>query len=210
MSAAFYRVEPVTDFSIFTTPPAQRKGVQFKATWSTTLEDLGRELDHLDAHDIVLEVAVDARDIRKDGMLRADARPRHPGVRLSFQSTSGALSFTCDTYEQQYYSGVPSWQANVRAIAKTLERLRDIDRYGATKGEQYAGFKAIGAGSGATPLGGMTRDQALAVLDYPKGETFYAAAFRRARANAHPDRNGGDQTQWDRVEEAGRVLGISR
>jgi hypothetical protein len=212
---AFYKVQPITDFSIFTTPAAQRKGSQFKASWTDTVEQLERELDHLRATDVVMEIAVSARDIRKDGMLRADARPSHPGVRISFQSASGSLSFTCDTYEQTYaWVGLPSWQANARAIVKTLEALRAVDRYGATKGEQYAGFKALGAGTGGIALGGMTRDEAIYLLDEYADRDWALAqdgprVYRLARAGAHPDRNGGDRSAWDRVEQAAKVLGLS-
>ncbi|HUQ00308.1 MAG TPA: hypothetical protein VM093_07585 [Aeromicrobium sp.] len=34
------------------------------------------------------------------------------------------------------------------------------------------------------------------------------ALVRAARAKAHPDRNGGDRTAWDAVEEAARALGL--
>lgn len=45
-----------------------------------------------------------------------------------------------------YYGDMPPWQANIRAIAKTLEHLRDLDRWGVTKrGEQYTGWKALPA-----------------------------------------------------------------
>jgi len=32
--------------------------------------------------------------------------------------------------------------------------------------------------------------------------------LRAARAKAHPDRTGGDRTQWDKVEQAARTLGL--
>ncbi len=215
----FYKVQPLTDFSIFTTPRSQRKSVQFKASWPTTVDDLEYELVHLGGRDVVMEIGVSAADLRIDGTLRANARPQHPGVRLSFQTRKhGALSYTCDTYEQQYYIGLPSWQANVRAIVKTLEALRAVDRYGATKGEQYAGFKALPAGNGGIALGGMTRDQALEILGAASGipgEHLNTApdslrlSWRRARRDAHPDKHAGDQTAWDRIEEAAKVLGLT-
>ena len=221
MNAALYTVQPITDFTIFTTPAAQRKGVPFKAAWSTTHSELRRELKHLHATDAVLELAVKPHHVRLDGQLRSDVPNNlpHPGVRLSFQTRDhGSLSYTCDTYSARYYGQLADWQANLRAIVLTLEALRAVDRYGATKGEQYAGFKAIGPGSGATALGGMTRDQAY--------DTLYQAAgigpdddddtgdertlYRRARARAHPDRNDGDRSLWDQVETAALVLGLDR
>ncbi len=216
--SGFYEVRPLTDFTIFTTSPTQRKTHQFKASWSTTVDQLQRELEHLKARDVVVEIGVEPKDLRLDGTLRASARPSHPGVRVSFQSKHGPLSYTCDTYERAYGWQMESWQANVRAIVLTLEALRAVDRYGATKGEQYAGFKELGAGSGATPLGGMTRDEAYHVLSQESGmkagdgtsPNILARIYRGARAAAHPDRHGGDRTRWDQVEQAGRVLGLDR
>lgn len=216
--SAPYTVRPLDDFTIFTTPSLQRRGVPFKASLSTTLADLEHELQMIDATDAVLELAVTPRDVRKDGTLRADARrPAHPGVRLSFQSPHGALSFTCDTYESRWAGQMPDWQANLRAIVLTLEALRAVERHGATKGQQYSGFAALPPGAGATPLGGMTRDEALMVLRIHSGlsirettDVMLRKAYKGARAAAHPDRKGGDRGAWDRVEQAGRVLGLDR
>lgn len=206
-----YTITPVTDFTIFTTPPARRKPTPFKASWSTTLDDLARELEHLNASDVVLELDVQPGKIRRDGMLYADAKVGHPGVRVSFQTRKhGALSYTCDTYESRWAHQGPDWQANVRAIVLTLEALRAVDRYGATKGEQYAGFKALPSGDGQAPAGGMTKDQAMTLIYEISGADVYKApevAFRRARARTHPDHNDGAREDWDRVEQAGLMLG---
>lgn len=216
---SLYTVKALDDLTIFTT--TQRKSSPFSATWSTTEEQLERELRHLRAHDAVLEIAgISPRDVRKDGTLRVDARPAHPGVRLSFQTRDhGEMSFTCDTYAVF----VDAWKDNVRAIVLTLEALRAVERYGATQGQQYAGFAALPPGAGATAMGGMTRDQALEVLgkhgtslDPIPAEYVNTAPdslrsmWRRARKYTHPDRNGGDHTAWDQVEQAARVLGLDR
>lgn len=217
---SLYIVKPLDDVTIFTTPQSRRKPVPFKASWATTREDLARELRLLDATDAVLELAVQPRHVRQDGQLRSDV-PKdlpHPGVRLSYVSKAhGALSHTCDTYEARWQGQMADWQANLRAIVLTMESLRAIDRHGATKGEQYAGFKALGAGSGATPMGAevaMTRQQAYAVLYSAAGETdgteTEAKLYRKARSAAHPDRHNGDRTLWNRVEEAGLTLGVAR
>lgn len=204
-----YTVQPVTDFTIFTTPPRERIWSPWNVSWSRTLDDLGRELRHLEGHDPVIELAIQSNKIRRDGMPMADAKVTHVGVRMSFDSKHGPLSYTADRYKD-------GWQANVRAIVLTLDRLRAVDRYGATKGEQYAGFKELPAGSGATPLGGMTKQRARMVIadiseyviDALTSDDVVRGAFRIARGKAHPDRNDGDRTQWDQVEQAAKVLGL--
>lgn len=214
---SLYTLQPITDYTIFTTPDTKKKPILFQATWNKTLKDLARELDHLHATDVILEIGVQPGELRLDGTLRSRARVAHPGVRMSFQTRDhGALSYTCDTYAGNWAHQMPDWQANVRAIVLTLESLRAVDRYGATKGEQYAGFKALPAGSGATPLGGLTKSDAVALFDelsgsdeWQKVEGGLAVAFKRARAAAHPDRHDGDRSLWDQVEQSAKVLGLA-
>lgn len=109
--------------------------------WSETTRLLERELSHLRARNVLLQMAVTEAEIRNDGWIRANARPSHPGVIITFHSDllKIPLSYPCDTFDD--------WQANVRAIAKSLEWLRGVDRYGVTKrGEQYTGFKGLPSG----------------------------------------------------------------
>lgn len=174
---------------------ATRKHGPFRTRWLDALEELDTELVHLKAWNVVLELDCPAVDIRKDGMPKADARVRSPGVILQFEKRypSGKVDryvYPCDTFHD--------WQDNVLAIARSLNALRMVDRYGVTKsGEQYAGFKQLpGAGGAGTP---MTAAAAAAWLAAHHG--FPAAqlladpgaartAVRVARAKAHPDAGG--------------------
>lgn len=83
-------------------------------------------------------------------------------------------------------------------------------------GQQYAGFKALPAGT-ALPPSHMTRDRAIAILavavNIPPEHLnldpdSLRSTWRRARREVHPDRNAGDQTAWDQVEQAAKVLGL--
>jgi hypothetical protein len=191
------------------TPDYQRRSrYTFKAPWASTLDLLDRELEHLKAADLVIEADFLERDIRLDGMPRGNARqPIHPGVRVAFDSKHGPLIYATDSC--QY------WQHNVRSIALTLEALRAVDRYGATKSaEQYTGWRAIGAGI-AMPAQAMTRDQALAELatlagwvhlTTAAGPNVIKQAYRAAARRHHPDA-GGQRADWDRLEAAMKILG---
>ncbi len=88
----------------------------------------------------MLQIDIREQALRLDGGLRANARPvDFPGVRISFESKHGPLTYATDTHE--------FWQHNVRGIALGLQALRAVDRYGVTKrGEQYTGWKALPAG----------------------------------------------------------------
>jgi hypothetical protein len=132
----------------------------FTAKWSDTLRLLERELRQLGVTGAVaLRVCAAESDIRRDGMLRASAKPWHPGVALSFNSHYGSLTYPCDTYSGT--ADMAGWQANCRAIALSLEALRAVDRHGvAGRGEQYQGWRQITAGSGTSSLF-ASRDEAM-------------------------------------------------
>ena len=177
---------------------AKRRRSQFSANYGSTLSLLDRELQYLGARNVVLQIALSEADIRLDGQPRVNSIPSHPGIIIAFDSKFGPLSYPCDTFTH--------WQDNLRAIALALECLRTVDRYGITRrGEQYQGWTALPA----PHTGSMTREQAEKFLqDYDDGSGDLAAAYRRGLAELHPDRNGGDEGPFKRLQEAKRVLGL--
>ena len=127
---------------------ASRRWVnQQRVSYETTLAELRYEVWQLDGDAIVIGVGLTEFDIRLDGAPRANARPmRHPGVEVSFDSRHGRLTYATDVFTD--------WRDNVRAIAKGLEALRAVDRWGVAKrGQQYAGFALLTAGPSLEQLG---------------------------------------------------------
>lgn len=205
----------------------QRQPSRFEASWSTTLKLLGREIDALGDDGCVIEVAVERRDFRADGAVKALARPRHPGVVVSFDSERhGPLRYFTDRFcDSDYGNGdrfLVGWQANVRAVAKSLEALRLVERYGtANRGEQYTGWAQLGAGTPLGPPQPMTRDEAARVLlvgaDVPVTPAmvadlvtgadlpFVATLYRIAARQHHPDAGGSAET-FRKITEARDLL----
>lgn len=188
--------------------PTPRKS-QFGTSYSRTLELLDRELLHLRARDVVIQLDCSERDIRNDGMPRSDCRPRSSAVVLSFESrkSGGPMQFPCAAFL--------SWQDNIRAIALSLESLRQVDRYGVTQhAEQYRGWNKLPAPE--TPQ--MTAQRAAEVIAQFTGEGLplpadilrsaevYRDALKRAQVNTHPDRNGGAEGSFKAVQAARAVL----
>lgn len=203
-----------------------RRASAFSAKLSDTLELLRRELRMLEPNSryypkTVLQIAMEEKDFRNDGMPRAQAKAAHPGVILTiYPNTKGEaeLTFPCDTFL--------TWQDNLRAIALTLEALRKINRYGVSQsGQQYRGWRAIGSGSESTvpadmgplfaaeflwglaepnstndPLRGFPLDRMRADNEVAK------RIYRAARKNSHPDRNNGNSDNFLRAETAAKVL----
>lgn len=140
------RFRPIALWPHHSTPEVERRGLHtFKATWENTLWRLQHELGHLKATDVVIGCGLRENDLRVDGWPRANARvPEHPGVELSFDTEHGRLVYATDSCAY--------WQHNVRSLALGLEALRAVDRFGITRrGEQYAGFRALPAGSDDGP-----------------------------------------------------------
>jgi len=206
------------------TPEGKRQQSRFSANYSDTLNDLDRELAHLRAKLVVIEVALKPGQIRLDGWPKSGATaPTHPGVIVSFESKHGPLRYATDAFKGSGYGGyLVGWQANIRAIALSLEALRRLDRYGVSgRGEQYTGWSALPPGSIAAGAPVMTVQEAAAFLIDAAGLTpghdisgpdavidsaiNRAEAYRRAAKHLHPDA-GGTTTDFQKLEDAKRIL----
>lgn len=157
----------------------------FKASWQNTMDLLDRELRHLKATNVILGANFREQDLRLDGLPRSNARePQHPGIEISFDSPHGRLVYATDSCER--------WEHNVRSIALGLEALRAVDRFGITKrGEQYAGWKQLGAG---------TSDDVARGRDIIREHGSVTAALKAT----HPD-VGGDRMDFEAVQAARSV-----
>jgi hypothetical protein len=170
--------------------PAWKRSA-FGAPFHVTLHDLSRELRMLEAKNVVLECAFQERDIRVDGLPRADRNPSHPGIRIAFDSKHGPLRYETAEYDR--------WTHNLRAIGLSMNALRAVDRYGVSKrGEQYRGWRAIAMTSSddslATPL------HAREFLEQWGGDV------KRAIRETHPDA-GGDEALFRKVIRARELVG---
>lgn len=207
-----YIVRPISDRTPFT---GKYRLSLFTVKWHQVLDLLQREYDALNGKHLVIEVDVEERAIRNDGGIYANAKARTPAVRVAFESKHGPITMATDQFVRQAYrsGSMEDWQHNVYAIAKSLEALRLVDRYGVTKrGEQYTGWKAIGAGTGLAPTG-LTTDRALRIICDESGFVgintdveVLTRAVRQAQFRAHPDRNDGDRSRYDAVDQAQQVL----
>lgn len=189
-----------------------RDRTPFKMAYFGTEALLERELRHLKAREVVihLDVANPERDLRFDGKLRADARPTSARVLLSFKDEKGHRQFfPCDTFR--------SWQANLHAIAVTLERMRQVELYDVVwGGQQYVGFKRLPGAGGSTVVEppAMSPEQAAEVVarfsEFPTRlieteASVCKVAIAQARRRTHPD-TGGNAEHAATVNEAATVL----
>lgn len=185
------RFKPIDQWPGTPTPSWKRRKSAFKATWSQTLDLLERELHHLKAKDILVDGYFGYGDIRNDGWPKSKARPSQPGVILSFDTKRGRISMPCDTYTE--------WEANLRAIALTLENLRAVERYGVTteRAEQYTGWLKLSAANVIDEVEHLARELAgFAGADPSQANTFatnqdaFDRVWKEAARRTHPDTGG--------------------
>lgn len=185
------RFKPLSAWPSKPTPGYARQYSRFKAGWQATLDLLERELSHLGAKDISIEGFFFINDIRNDGWPKSSARPSQPGVILSFTVKCGRMVMPCDRYHD--------WEANLRAIALTLEHLRAVERYGATseKQEQYTGWLRLPEASAideATECAKVLIQHAC-VSHFPSqvlgDRKVFDSVWREASRRTHPDLNTG-------------------
>lgn len=211
-----FELEPIAEWP--GTPTTTRERSRFRSqngdpvTIGTTMGELQTELDQIRGTRPRLGIAVTREDLRLDGRLRANAQPWHPGVVLSFDTPRGPMRLSCDRYTR--------WEDNLRAIVKTLNALRAIDRWGATHGEQYGGFLAIESAR-AMPsapfsdapeavewivrLLARITPESIVPLTAQAASGDARSLLRKAQAATHPDR-GGDGEQFRLVSLAEQIL----
>lgn len=183
---------------------AARPRFAYKASYQTIITDLVSELSALDPHDVILQMALPLKSIRRDGWPVTDARPMHPGVILIVYTDDGPLELACDENGP--------WQHNLRAISLTLEALRAVERHGATKKrQQYAGYLAAPvatsteraeAAAAIAFLAGAGSQVVSEILDDPQMREAY---YREAVKRVHPD-TGGDAEAFRKLQAAREAL----
>lgn len=210
-----YSIRPLTVEAKARLANVRREHSSFKSSWSSTLGLLDREVSHLGPKypEFVMQVDCAERDIRLDGMLRADARPMSPAIAVNIETRKkGDLLFVCGRFHD--------WQDNVRAIALGLEALRRVERYGIVQAdEQYRGWQALPPGM-AMPAAKMTVEEAQRfmvataranglLLDVVHLEEDIGAFYRAVAKFVHPDA-GGDAETFRKLTEARDLLaGVS-
>lgn len=172
------------------------------------MDELESELAAIGATDIVIEIDMDARELRRNGEPFAKGATRTtPGVVLYYaDKEKRRVTMPCDRYT--------TWTANVRALMLTLRALRAVDRYGATAtGEQYRGWMALPAITTPTMT---TAAAARTLVSFAGGKDSESAVLasaatcrdvlRAAMAKTHPDKHMGDVRDFQLVGECKRIM----
>lgn len=114
--------------------------------------------------------------LRRDGLPKLSTpQPRDTGVAVYFLLNGQQMCFACDRWALVH--------DNMLAIAKTIEALRGIERWGSTEMAQaaFVGFTALPAPASCWDVLGIVPGSSPAEID---------SAYRRKAKELHPDVGG--------------------
>lgn len=172
----------------------ERERAKFSTTFARARDEIAREVQLLVggrwARDPQLVISTNVA-LRRDGLPLANQRnPDDPGVAVYFEHRKRSMCFACDRWDKIEH--------NMQAIAKTIEALRGIARWGT--GDM---LEAAFTGFAALPPPGAPREWFDVLQCRPDASRdVIVAQYRRLRSETHPDRQGGDAARFDAVEKA--------
>lgn len=166
-----------------------REHSRFKTGFGAARKLLFEELGRLGATGVILSTSI---PLRNDGLPRANMRPDggDPGVAVYFKRAKKSMVFACDKYVDTC--------DNIYAIAKTIDAMRGIERWGASDMMEraFTGFTALPE-KASTPW--------RVVLEFADhqtvGITEVEARFRALAKKHHPD-TGGDRNMFEALVAA--------
>lgn len=166
---------------------------------SHAVQDVVREMERLQARNAVITSDLPTR---ADGLPYASGRAQDPGIAVYWTGDDGAERvIACD----QYFTHAE----NLRAIAKSIEALRALERYGSTSIIQraWSGFAALPPPAEAVeekPDPEPSREwmEYFHVTEAASSETL-RQTYRSMAKRMHPD-HGGDVAEFQQLDAAWR------
>lgn len=149
---------------------------RFKTSFGAARKHLFAELGRMGSSGIILSTSL---PLRNDGMPHANMRPdnNEAGVAVYFQRNRKPMVFACDKYL--------AIADNLYAIAKTIEALRGIERWGASSMMEraFSGFNALPASTVAKWWDVLGVEQSATRVQVE-------IAYRKEAMRVHPDVGG--------------------
>lgn len=180
------------------TPAHERVYGQFEGSLDQVRRELLDEIDQLIFGKMARyytarnEVIISSNyRLRGDGQIHASAKdPEDPGVAVYFKRKQKPVCFACDKYDRV-------WK-NIRAIQKTIEAMRGIERWGSTQllERAFTGFLALAQSTGAGWDTVLDLDSATATVEDVQG------AYRRLVKVYHPDGSAPDTEKFHAIQQA--------
>jgi len=171
------------------TEPHRRSRAAFKQSIKSATDFLQGEVRRMGGMYLVISSEM---ELRRDGLPYAQQKqPADPGVAVYFLRRGKQMTFACDRWDRVH--------DNLYAIAKTIEAIRGIERWGSSDMMEraFAAFEALPAPGKAVKAAWWE----ILELDASAPRSKIDAAYREKAKRAHPDR-GGSREEWDALSRA--------
>lgn len=165
----------------------RRERAKFDVTFARARDNIVGEVSRLAGRYPDPQIVISTNiALRRDGLpLAGQRQPEDPGVAVYFLYKKRQMSFACDRWEKIEH--------NMQAIAKTIEALRGIARWGTGDMLEaaFTGFTALPPpSSGSSPAPGARRTWRDVFGTGVTNRDQLNAIYRRLAAAHHPDRGG--------------------
>jgi hypothetical protein len=170
---------------------AKKQDSAFKCTLAQARDGVLREIERLKGKNVVISSNI---PVKKDGNLYASQKPvdGDHAVAVYFTWKNEQYVMACD----RYYS----IQENLRAIEKSIDAMRGLERWGASDILQraFTGFKAL------PEQGHQVQTEWWVVLGLTPSATKeqITKAYKQKSKECHPDRPNGSREKWDQLTAA--------
>lgn len=157
---------------------------RFDTSFTSARDGLFREIKLLGGTHVVLSSNL---TLRRDGIpLAGQRQPADKGVAVYFFRRGKQMAFACDRWDKI--------EDNIRAVAKTIEAVRGIDRWGASEMMEraFTAFEALPPPKSCWDILGIRPGSS---------EADISAAYRAKARSAHPDA-GGSETAMSELNRA--------
>lgn len=148
-------------------------------------DGLLEELRLMGARNVIVSTSI---PLRRDGLpLAKPPVDGDPGAAVYFMRKGKPLCLACDQYN--------AVACNIRAITKSIEALRGLERWGSTDllDRAFTGFAALPARVHWSEVLGLPRDARMSAIE---------SAYRARAKKAHPDVEGGSHEAMSALNAA--------
>jgi hypothetical protein len=174
----------------------RRERAKFDVTFARARDNIVQEIGRLAGRYPDPQVVISTNiALRRDGLpLAGQRQPDDPGVAVYFTYKKRQMSFACDRWEKIEH--------NMQAIAKTIEALRGIARWGTGDMLEaaFTGFTALPPPS-ASDLASTKKHWRDVFGTAARTRADVQEVYRRLAAAFHPDR-GGDPVKMAELNAA--------
>jgi hypothetical protein len=188
------------------TDPYRRERAKFDASFARARDNLVREVEllcgggsrHWIGGSVHLVISTNIA-LRRDGLpLASQRQPDDPGVAVYFLYRKRQMSFACDRWQKIEH--------NMQAIAKTIEALRGIERWGSGDMLEaaFTGFAALPPPDPPSQPDqpGRRKHWRDVFGTGVQSRAQLNEVWRRLAAAHHPDRAGGDERMMAELNRA--------